>query len=208
MITGGEESINVALIEVWNITSAIVVSDVMVKAADVRIAGLEINHLGAIVIKAVGDTAAVHAALDAGRVEADRFGVTVGSSVIPAYSAEARRLIHCEPQILGLLHSRAQVLPRHRETVPQRTSIGLLETRGYVPALAAFDEMLKTAPSTYLSHEKIGAAHVAVIVAGEVSAVEASIDAGKKAGNQFDAILATHVLPSPDPLIMELFPGA
>jgi microcompartment protein CcmL/EutN len=203
-----EKPFNVALVEVWNITSAFVISDVMVKAADVQIAGLEINHLGAILIKAVGDTAAVHAALDAGRVEADRFGVTVGSSMIPAYSPEARQLIYCKPQILGLLHSRAHILPRQQDTVVPPTSIGLLETRGYVPALAAFDEMLKTAPSSYLSHEKIGAAHVAVIVAGEISAVKASIDAGKKAGEQFDAILATHVIPSPDPLIMKLLPTA
>ena len=58
-------------------------------------------------------------------------------------------------------------------------AIGLFELQGYVPASAAVDTMLKAADVKFLTWEKkLGGWLVTIIIQGEVSAVQAALDAG------------------------------
>ena len=203
----GRPPFSVALVEVWNLTSAVFIADAMLKAAPVLLAGLEINHLGAMIIKVVGETGAVQSAHESGRTMADSLDVTVGTTVIPGFSAEADWLIHCKPQVLGLLRSRAQILPDQSAPTDTPQALGMVETVGFVPAVAVADTMLKAADVALVTQEKIGAARVSMLVRGEVSAVAASTEAGARVAESFSALRAHHVIARPDPAILSLFPS-
>ena len=58
-------------------------------------------------------------------------------------------------------------------------ALGLVETLGLVPALEAADAMLKAADVRLLEKSYADAGLVTITVAGSVSAVQASVEAGK-----------------------------
>ncbi len=195
----------VALVEVWQLTSAAVIADAMCKAAPVELLGLEINHLGAVLIKVAGETGAAENARETGDEWAERLGVRVASTLIPRFASEAGWLVRNKPQSLGLLRSRSMYLPDRDPATEQRASLGMVETFGFVPAVAAMDEMLKAASVRALCVEKIGAAHVSMWVTGDIADAEASVDAGKGVAESFDALKASYVIARPDPLILRVF---
>ena len=57
-------------------------------------------------------------------------------------------------------------------------AIGMIETKGYVAALAAADAMVKAANVTIVSREQVGDGLVAVTIQGDVGAVKAATEAG------------------------------
>ena len=79
-------------------------------------------------------------------------------------------------------------------------ALGLVETLGLVPALEAADAMLKAADVRLLEKSYADAGLVTITVAGSVSAVQASVEAGKAPVMRFpgDALVGAHVIPRPD----------
>jgi len=71
------------LIETKGLVGAIEAADAMVKAANVKIIDKEKVTGGLIIIKVMGETAAVKASVDAGSVAAQRVGELVSAHVIP-----------------------------------------------------------------------------------------------------------------------------
>ena len=71
------------LIETKGLVGAIEAADAMAKAADVKIVGKEKVSAALMVIKVVGEVAAVKSAVDAGSVAAQRVGQLVSAHVIP-----------------------------------------------------------------------------------------------------------------------------
>jgi len=195
----------VGIVEAMGLPSAIVVADAMVKAAPVRLAGIETNTLGAMTIKVVGPTGAVRAAYEAGTALARELDVLVGASIQPNYSAEATWLIDCKPAMSRLLGSRVHLLPAAAGPSDD-DALGLIETRGYLAAVVALDAMSKAAKVHVVAREKIGATRVCVLVRGDVAAVRAAIDAGKIEAARVGKLTAAHVIPRPDPVIRRLFP--
>ena len=57
-------------------------------------------------------------------------------------------------------------------------ALGMIETKGYVAALAAADAMVKAANVTIVAREEVGDGLVAVVVSGDVGAVKAATEAG------------------------------
>ena len=57
-------------------------------------------------------------------------------------------------------------------------AIGLIETKGYVAALAAGDAMVKAANVTIVGREQVGDGLVSVTIVGDVGAVKAATEAG------------------------------
>ena len=51
------------------------------------------------------------------------------------------------------------------------TALGMVETKGYVAALAAADAMVKAANVTIVSREEVGEGLVSVVIHGDVGAV-------------------------------------
>lgn len=80
--------------------------------------------------------------------------------------------------------------------VPQ-VALGMIETRGLVPALEAADAMVKAANVELIAQQSSGGGLVAVIVRGDVGAVKAATDAGGVAANKVGEVLAIHVIARP-----------
>ena len=65
-------------------------------------------------------------------------------------------------------------------------AIGMSETRGYVPALASADAMVKAANVELVSKNEVGGGLVSVVIKGDVGAVKAATEAGVEAANQIE----------------------
>ena len=78
-----------------------------------------------------------------------------------------------------------------------REAMGLVETLGMVPALYAADAMLKAADVQLFSYENVGSTLVTIMVKGDVAAVRASVEAGKKAASSVGKLTAHNVMPRP-----------
>lgn len=78
-------------------------------------------------------------------------------------------------------------------------ALGLVETMGLPPAIAVADAMLKAADVRMLEKSYADGGLVTITVAGGVSAVQASVEAGKAVAMTFPGSLhSAHVIPRPD----------
>ena len=77
------------------------------------------------------------------------------------------------------------------------SAIGMIETKGFVAALAAADAMVKAANVTITDRQEVGDGLVAVIVSGEVGAVKAATEAGAETASQVGELVSVHVIPRP-----------
>ncbi len=76
-------------------------------------------------------------------------------------------------------------------------ALGMIETKGYVAALAAADAMVKAANVSIISREEVGDGLVAVVVRGDVGAVKAATEAGAETAGQVGELVSVHVIPRP-----------
>jgi ethanolamine utilization protein EutM len=76
-------------------------------------------------------------------------------------------------------------------------ALGMIETRGYVAALAAADAMVKAANVEIVGREQVGDGLVAVIISGDVGAVKAATEAGAETVNGVGELVSVHVVPRP-----------
>jgi microcompartment protein CcmL/EutN len=79
-----------------------------------------------------------------------------------------------------------------------REALGLVETRGFVPAVEAADAMCKTARVRLVRCEVTREALVTVLVRGPVAEVEAAVASGTSAAARVGEVLTSHVIPAPD----------
>ena len=78
-----------------------------------------------------------------------------------------------------------------------RKSIGSVETKGLVAAMQAADTMVKAADVSIVDIDIVGSALVAVVVCGEVAAVNAAVEAAIDVASQLGEIIATAVIARP-----------
>jgi microcompartment protein CcmL/EutN len=76
-------------------------------------------------------------------------------------------------------------------------AIGMIETKGYVAALAAADAMVKAANVKIVSREEVGDGLVAVTIVGDVGAVKAATEAGAETASSVGDLVSVHVIPRP-----------
>lgn len=78
-------------------------------------------------------------------------------------------------------------------------ALGLIETRGLLPAIECADVMLKTAQVKLVGRTFVGGGLVTIAVTGDVGAVKASVEAGVTAVEQINhsALVSQHVIPRP-----------
>ncbi|MDX2127929.1 MAG: BMC domain-containing protein [Chloroherpetonaceae bacterium] len=77
-------------------------------------------------------------------------------------------------------------------------ALGLIETRGLIAALEAADAALKSADVKLISKDRVDAALVTVKLVGEVSAVEAAVEAGAAAAARIGKLVGKHIIARPD----------
>lgn len=76
-------------------------------------------------------------------------------------------------------------------------AIGLVETKGRVPAVEAADAMVKAANVDLVGYESVGGGLVTAIVRGDVAAVRAATDAGAAGAGKVGAVVSVHVIAKP-----------
>ncbi len=76
-------------------------------------------------------------------------------------------------------------------------AIGLIETKGLIPAIEATDVALKAADVKFVRKDKVGSGYVSVMVEGDVAAVKAAVDAGADAARRVGEVLSVHVIARP-----------
>ena len=76
-------------------------------------------------------------------------------------------------------------------------ALGLIETKGYVAAVAAADAMVKSANVTIVAREEVGDGLVSVVIVGDVGAVKAATEAGAETASSLGELVSVHVIPRP-----------
>ncbi len=80
----------------------------------------------------------------------------------------------------------------------EELALGLIETRGLVAALEAADAALKAADVRLVSRDRVDAGLITIKLVGDVSAVQAAVDAGARAAERVGILVVAHVIPRPD----------
>jgi microcompartment protein CcmL/EutN len=199
---------SLALLEVGNLTPALLVTDRCAKAAGVRILGIESTDGPQQCIKLMGRTADVAAAAEAGAELARFMGSSALVSILAAPLEEVLKLANAKPAfspLLGVYDSRS---PRENAMSTQ-DALGLLETQGLVAALHATDDMLKSSNVKLAGKEKIGAAYVTIMVKGDVAAVQTAIETGKRTVERLGGkLILADVIARPHPDLAALLPAS
>ncbi len=79
-----------------------------------------------------------------------------------------------------------------------KEALGMIETRGLIPAIEAADAMVKAANVTLVGKELVKGGIVQVAVRGEVGAVKSAIMAGQAAAEKVGEFMFSHIIPRPD----------
>ena len=94
--------------------------------------------------------------------------------------------------------SKSGATPAVPEPSVQGIALGMIETRGMVPAIEAADAMTKAAEVTLICREYVGGGYVTVMVRGETGAVNAAVRAGADACERVgDGLVAAHIIARP-----------
>jgi microcompartment protein CcmL/EutN len=84
-------------------------------------------------------------------------------------------------------------------------AIGMVETKGLVPAIEAADAMVKAANVQIIQYAKAGSGLATVVVTGDVGAVRAAVDSGATAARRVGSVVSVHVIPSLDAGVSQAF---
>jgi carbon dioxide concentrating mechanism protein CcmO len=209
MLAESTQPLALGLLEVANLSPALIVADRCAKAAGVRIIGIESADSAAQCIKLVGSAGDVREAGEVGLALARQMGAEAELVVMAAPLEATQKLAAAPPVFNPLLEIYDSRVPREEamNTHANSEAIGLLETQGLVAALHATDEMLKGAAVTLVGKEKIGAAYVTIMVRGDVAAVTAAIDSGRAAVERLGGkLILADVIARPHPDLAALLP--
>jgi ethanolamine utilization protein EutM len=87
-------------------------------------------------------------------------------------------------------------------------ALGLIETKGLIPAIEAGDAMAKAANVEVLGYESVGSGLVAIMCRGEVGAVKAATEAGGEAARKVGEVVSIHIIPRPhEDVDQKMIPG-
>jgi ethanolamine utilization protein EutM len=95
--------------------------------------------------------------------------------------------------------------PSEKKIPMNGEAIGLIETKGLIAQVEALDAMLKSANVSLVKQVQIGGAYITTIIKGDVGSVRAAVDAGAAAASQVGELVSAHVIPRPEPTLMQSF---
>ena len=206
------------MIEVYSFTTAVVAADLCAKAADVKVIAFDRNRPKSadapaplvMQIKIAGNVAAVKAAVEAGTEYAKSEGKHIVSHIIPnpgdGVEKMAYRLdINKDKYNKKLPKDFMDEEDINGDTIGAET-IGLLEIDGLVAAIEGLDSMTKAADVRVIHSEKrLGGRLVTFIVAGEVSAVKAAVEAGYQNAQPLGKVYGKAVIARPHREVTKFF---
>src|SRR3954465_12101202 len=86
-------------------------------------------------------------------------------------------------------------------------ALGMIETKGLLATIAATDAMCKAANVALAGQVQIGNAFITTFIRGDVGSVRAAVEAGCTAATQYGELVSSHVIPRPDPSVVETYLG-
>ena len=198
-------------IEIPFLSITLLVADQVLKAAGVRLPGIESTGNPSLLVRLEGDVAAVQAALDCAKEYAASLGAEIVATCLSNPAAGFTPMVHFPNAQNPIYGARDQFLPTdypaaNPKTMNNKEALGIIETQGLTAVLEATDVMLKAANVTLVGKEKIGAAYVTVIVCGDVAAVKAAVAAGARAVGSLGKLVAAHVIARPHDDLSALLP--
>ncbi len=206
------------MLEVYSFTTAVVAADICAKAADVKIIAFDRTRPGSadvpaplvMQVKLSGNVAAVKAAIEAGKEYAESVGKYIISHTIPNPGEGTEKMAYLLDMNKDKYNKK---LPKsfidEDESEVLKTSaeaIGMIEVEGLVAAIEGLDTMTKAADVRVIHTEKrLGGRLVTFIVAGEVSAVKAAVEAGRKSAAAIGNIFGSAVIARPHAELTKFF---
>ncbi len=206
------------MLEVYSFTTSVVAADLCAKAADVKIIAFDRTRPGSLdvpaplvmQVKIEGNVAAVKAAIEAGKEYAEAEGKYIISHTIASPGEGTEKMAYLLDMNKDKYNKK---LPKSfmnedeiEKQAPTGESIGLIEIEGLVAAIEGLDAMTKAADVRVVHTEKrLGGRLVTFVVAGEVSAVKAAVDAGLKAADKIGNIFGSAVIARPHAELTKFF---
>lgn len=204
------------MLEVYSFTTSVVAADTCAKAADVKIIAFDRTRPGSadvpaplvMQIKVEGNVAAVKSAIEAGKEYAESEGKYIISHTIPNPGIGTEKMAYLLDMNKDKYNKK---LPKtffgvedEPPTYPE--AIGLVEVEGLVAAIEGLDAMTKAADVRVVHTEKrLGGRLVTFVIAGEVSAVKAAVEAGVAAAGEIGNIFGSAVIPRPHAELTKFF---
>lgn len=176
------------IVETDGFTGVIEAADKGIKAADVEIAGWLTVGSGLTSVFFRGDVAAVHSAVEAAAVAAERVSKIVSLHVIPQPHAGTEAVL---PIGKSASHSMRKV--------SNDEALGVLETRGVTGLIEGIDAGLKAASTVVQGWEKIGRGMTSTLFRGQVSDVRSSMDAAVSAASKTGEVTGSYIIARPHP---------
>jgi carbon dioxide concentrating mechanism protein CcmO len=178
----------IGLISTRSFPAIVGTADMMLKSAAVTLVGYEKVGSGYCTAVVRGRFSDVRLAVSAGAEVAAQMDELISQSVIPRPLPNLDAILPISKRLL------AQVNGKNRLS---NLAIGLLETRGFPPMVAAMDAMLKAADVHVASYEKTGSGLCTAIIRGTVSNVTFALDAGMAAAELVGELRSIMVIPRP-----------
>ena len=197
------------MIEVYSFTTAVVAADTMAKTGNIKVIAFDRNRpfnpgfpvpliMGA---KIEGNVADVKASVEAAKAYAEGKGHYIVSHVIPNPGEGVDNMTYLMDINKDKFNKKLPKNFRNAEDVYEvegASAVGLLEVSGNTAAIIGLDAMVKAADVRLVHTEKrLGGRLVTLVVAGTVSAVTASVEAGEVAASKLGKVYGKEVIPNP-----------
>ena len=191
--------------------ASMVILDGMEKNAAIEVLQVELNDLYGACIRIFGGVADVeHAIAFAGTI-AGAMHVECSLDVIASPSDRSQSAYLAKNDFNLLIEEDVvhRPDPQHKELSMNEQSpfaIGLIETQGLTAVIEAIDTACKTANVEVIAREKLGGGYITVVIKGDVAAVQAAVEAGKRRVGDLGKLIAAHVIPQPSAGVLSLLP--
>jgi carbon dioxide concentrating mechanism protein CcmO len=178
------------LISVQSFPAIVGVADMMLKSSSVDLVGYEQIGGGYCTAVVRGGISDVKLAIATGEEVAAQFGQKFSSLVTARPMANLDQILPIGSKLAGLITGREQ--NRFRDH-----AVGLVETVGFPPMVAAADAMLKAADVSLSAYHKIGAGLCTAIIRGSVSNVAHALEAGMAEAERVGELHSVMMIPRP-----------
>jgi carbon dioxide concentrating mechanism protein CcmO len=178
------------LISVQSFPAIVGVADMMLKSSSVDLVGYEQiggGHCTAVVRGGISD---VRLAIETGEQVAAQFGQKYSSLITARPMENLDQILPIGSKLANLITGREQ--NRFRDH-----AVGLVETVGFPPMVAAADAMLKAADVSLSAYHKIGAGLCTAIIRGSVSNVAHALEAGMAEAERVGELHSVMMIPRP-----------
>ena len=180
------------LLETQGLAALVAGADAMAKAADVKLDGWAFIGGALVHLVVRGDVASVRTAVEAGKTAAAGAGEVHSTLVIPQPIEGISPLLPPPPGGVASAFG----------------ALGVLETTGYVGAVAGSDAMSKAADVEILRLSIASGGRIAALVTGGLDDVQAAIAAGGPAVERVGELNSARVVSRPAPEVMACFGGS